>query len=97
MSSALPPTTTTSGEELPPTEAEALQATLLQEAALLREADALQREEGELDGLAEVLHTARGRQRALVGDFLALCANEVLFPRRPSGGSRGCGTVAPPP
>jgi hypothetical protein len=77
-----------------------------QEAALQREADALQREEdalqreemGELDGLAEVLHTARGRQRALVGDFLALCANEVLFPRRPSvGGGRGCGTGAPPP
>ncbi len=68
-----------------------------QEAALLREAEAMQTEEmvGELDGLAEVLNTARGLQRALVGDFVALCANEALFPRRPRSSSSGSGCGAP--
>jgi hypothetical protein len=52
-------------------ELDAQEAALLREAdALQREADALQREEmWEMDGLVEVLNTARGLQRALVGGF----------------------------
>jgi hypothetical protein len=39
-------------------------------------------EEGRADGLAVILCTAPAQQQGLVGGFLALCANEALFPRR---------------
>jgi hypothetical protein len=65
--------------EAPLTEAEEdLEALLLkEEAPLLTEADA--------DGLAAVLRTASPQQHGLMDEFLALCANEALFPRRVQG------------
>jgi hypothetical protein len=79
---------TTAGEA-PLTEAEeALEAPLLTEEAPLLTEEAPLLTEGDADGLAAVLRTAPPQQQGLMDEFLALCANEALFPRRVRGAAR---------
>ncbi len=83
--------------EAPPSEAaaaeEAETATTTGEVPLTEVEEALEAlslTEGDADGLVAVLRRASPQQQGLVDEFLALCANEALFPRRLLLRTQGC-------